>query len=510
MVELAKMTTSLLPPIPVYTDGTARQPRNGQIAFMVWLASPRSWHMAGILPTGIGKSWIARATQVAIPGTIIITSQNAHVDQYAKTYSDLVSVKGKEHYQDEAAYRSSRARMRTKPAIFNTASWYYYLMQSKNPIKPSVIILDEADEALSLLLEFATEKIRVPQEWFKADDIIDLVEARVAEIDVRLQELWLLPKVSKKAVSQYGSQLNKMSKLFKALTTNDYSLGWEISSDKKGQPTYYAKVVPTILPEYVRQKFFGNARVVLLSATLDPHRVEELVGPGADIFELDSPFILDQRPMFTCDPLPAKPGYGTDTSINAGHVARVWNEKLKELGPTLVHVPYGQQEVYVEAFKKFTKNVYVNNPTNKDVCVARFKETGGVWIASGCNVGLDLPECRVNIIPTLQYPSLASDYVNKRKSKRGGGKWYQAETLRHLTQALGRGCRHEEDWVVNWCPDPRFWSLYNDTVKTMPKALKSCVVFSDYRFYSFPEIYGEHKPTEIKEMLETRPFAMGY
>jgi hypothetical protein len=56
-----------------------------------------------VAPTGVGKSGIARAVQLA-DNADIITPSNALLDQYGRIYPTANIIKGVEHYETEEAF----------------------------------------------------------------------------------------------------------------------------------------------------------------------------------------------------------------------------------------------------------------------------------------------------------------------------------------------------------------------------------------------------------------------
>lgn len=172
----------MLPTMFQNFDGTGRDPRELQITALKWVAENRQRKFIAMqLPTGVGKSAIARAIQKASKGHIIVPS-NALLDQYQKTYTDVNFVKGKEHYvcepqqmyctdAEDFSMSCETCPMRTcktkakkgEPTVFNPISKFYAEVP---PARTAIV--DEGHkimDVLELLVseEFAYDRYKYPE-----------------------------------------------------------------------------------------------------------------------------------------------------------------------------------------------------------------------------------------------------------------------------------------------------------------------------------------------------------
>ena len=107
-------------------DGTTNQPRAEQRAYLEHLSAvwDNKRYFGLQAPPGIGKSYIARTIQRTVSNTAIITINNALVDQYAASYPDLNTLKGKDYYENEIELRRARERAEVQDTVFNPLSFY--------------------------------------------------------------------------------------------------------------------------------------------------------------------------------------------------------------------------------------------------------------------------------------------------------------------------------------------------------------------------------------------------
>jgi Rad3-related DNA helicase len=105
------------------------------------------------------------------------------------------------------------------------------------------------------------------------------------------------------------------------------------------------------------------------------------------------------------------------------------------------------------------RNIYTySNAREREQVLARFKQTGGVLIASSMERGVDLPDdlCTVTIIAKMPFQSLGDRQVAARLRTPDGESWYRVNTARALVQMTGRGVRHAGDRCVTYILDRQF------------------------------------------------------
>jgi Rad3-related DNA helicase len=140
-----------------------------------------------------------------------------------------------------------------------------------------------------------------------------------------------------------------------------------------------------------------------------------------------------------------------------------WQLKTHPNLNTIIHVTYSLGLQLSKVFPSFL----VNTDKNKLKIIEKFKTKGGVWLASGCSEGLDLPGdiCRLNLIPIVQMPNLADEWVKKRKAIRGGRQWYILLAIKQLQQQVGRSTRGATDKSIAIIGDSKIIRLVQENRK---------------------------------------------
>ncbi len=442
-------------------DGTSRDPNETQKHVLKFLSENWQNSVIGInAPVGSGKSFIARTIQRSVPGTIILTPDNALLHQYVSAYPELVACMGRENYADELAYIIAHGSYRQgKSAIFNYASYWYSIAQ-KGGSPPSCIVMDEADTALSSLLGFGERTLKVSKSEVGLP-LLELLSRRYASAEAAYA------KGADNMVAQKMREIRFKAAKNKYLDSLHKAEFWTHSYSKSE-----CKMKPLVVPPHVQERFFRDSKVVLLSATLAKQDLRDLTGREGCVFQsFSSPIPVSQRRIYAGSILSKSPKYGVDVSSEVAE----WVEKLRPLGSGLVHATYADAASWKNYF---TAHSHTNS--NKKQVLARFKQEGGVLLGSGMQAGIDLPDdlCRWNLIPRLQFPNTSDPFVERRKALLGGERWYEFEALRHVMQAAGRSTRNPGDWSVVVILDPRFAKLFNKHRDTLPEWFRESVSFT--------------------------------
>jgi Rad3-related DNA helicase len=110
----------------------------------------------------------------------------------------------------------------------------------------------------------------------------------------------------------------------------------------------------------------------------------------------------------------------------------------------------------------------------------QFKTRGGIWIASGCAEGIDLPGdlCRVNIIPILLYSNPYSPLVKKQLALPLGHLKYELHTIKIFIQQCGRSTRNESDYSTIYVGDTRLPGLIAKNIKYIPESFVKSIKWS--------------------------------
>ena len=479
-------------------DGTGRQLRPIQEEVVGWINSnyTENKHLVIQAGVGAGKSVIARTYQRAT-GATIITAQNSLVSQYCETYPDLNKVIGGTNYRcGEYLTNCLIAKNRynckgmvdvgccyqnalddfvaNRDSICNVMSAWVTSTRLKRKIASSVI--DEFHTVPQMLRQMTSSTIKFgPNErailrkfgWEKSDLVSEI--KLVKFFDARIAHLSKLIEKEKDE--------DQLDKLFQVrdnvmFTKTGFEDNPELYSLTFEEGTL--KVLPVKTPRVFVDKLLGK-HGLLLSATVLPHDVEEMMGNRSYLFyDAGTPIPAKQRPVIWT---PSRCGFSydkIDPSIIAQDIIRIYNEDKQ---PTVVHTTYGMAEKLKQHL--FGQDVIFHSKEEKPEALDRFKREGGLLIACGMSEGisLDYDICRKQIIVQLSFPNLSDTYVRKRKALEDGERWYLGETYKQFAQQLGRSTRAVDDFSTVFVLDSRFKFIYNQWVDLgfVPKYVRASV-----------------------------------
>jgi Rad3-related DNA helicase len=209
-----------------------------------------------------------------------------------------------------------------------------------------------------------------------------------------------------------------------------------------------------------------------MSGTLFEPDIKELV-PGEDYgyASFESPIPLERRPVLY-RPIADAVNYQTPPAEIAAAIEKVVQT-------------YPEQNMLVNLSYSDTRSVgdllrvphITHTKGTKSAVLRAFKQNGGVLLAAGCAVGIDLPDdlCRVIYIPRLLKPNLGDPAVKKRKALAGGQEWYDFQVIKTAVQALGRGARHEKDFCLGIIGDPAFSRLILKYYDKLPISITEAI-----------------------------------
>lgn len=448
-------------------DGSGREPRQVQIDTLKFLQDNWDTHttFALNLGVGVGKSYIARAVQLAT-GSHIITPSNYLIDQYKETYPKLNYLKGMSNYSCDSGiscydkvkvleqkacpdceYHSRRQKAEEGVNSLLNPMSYKYLVNKKK----KVIIFDEVHQASNMVLSLAgytfhKSKFTLPIEARNELDVINWIRKTYDNINT------LVDKAKEKdRLDILGKALSiqkALTPVHKALLTEPEKYYFKLNK-KEGT----LKVLPLFVPNSITEEFKLADKIILMSATLS-HRDIDVFGKGkVTIFNPPSPIPIENRQVIY-DPYEEMVNNSTDPEILLDHVKSAL-DKYRTDENTLIHIPYKWQE----RLKDLVPDEWItNNKTNKAEKIAEFKKEGGVFLASGCSEGVDFSgdECRLNLIPLITRPNITDDYVSKRMALEDGRRWYDSQTLIDTAQKIGRSTRGLTDWSTTVILDPMF------------------------------------------------------
>ena len=446
-------------------DGSARKPRDVQITALGWLAD--NWSSPGLvaqLPTGVGKSAIARAIQLQT-GAAILTPNNALLMQYGESYPDLNTLMGAEHYKcavggdhDDCTaceYVRARTRAEKEPTVFNPLSYVY------GPVNTDVVIVDEAHKLidfLRLLISYKFSKLKYNP---PANADARWIASKASEYN-RVGSVYKERKEVKKAAAafQKGKRLAVLAKLLE---------------DKPDDFVTYFEgdnwvIEPVEVPRSVIERALGKAKkVILLSATIPPKWAKQILGHRSfQYLDLPSPIPKESRKVVF------RPS-GLTAKSSPADVAKWIKQQLERYpGNAIVHVTYSMGL----ALAPYFPDAHIHTKQTKQSTLNRFKVHGGLWIAAGASEGIDLAGefGRVNLVPILPFANNRNP-LGQEQFKRDPGNYY-LETAVGFIQQAGRTTRGVDDWSVTVCGDNRLTWLLQKCDRELPKYFKEQIVWS--------------------------------
>ena len=461
-------------------DKSGREPRALQHELLSRLA--KQWDTnpcaALVASTGCGKSAISRAIQLCTDAAVI-TASNLLVNQFADEYR-VNRFFGALNYSNHGAYDAAKlaACDPENHNVFNSCS-FRTAQKCKEFRQPSVIIIDESQSCLSLLCELTTLTLPINRRYFlkssstSPDSVIQFLLGTIVEINLKAKAAFA--KGKKIDARRLENRTVKLEDLVDALKSEPEKYAcWTSYKACSFGTKYYLHVKPTSLPRSFVESFFRESKVILLSATVMPSDVVELLaGRKYTRIEAGSSVPVDRRRIYI-QPTESVLSY----PMPHKEVAERLDEILDNLPyrPALIHVTYGDMDAIAGHMKN--KVMVHDKETKKDV-LADWLRNGGVLMGAGMAEGLDLKDdlCRLNIITKCAFPNLGDDYVNKKLALPGGKRWYALQAMKTLIQATGRAVRSDKDFAVTIVLDGRVARLYNQVRDDVPDSFKESLVW---------------------------------
>jgi Rad3-related DNA helicase len=215
------------------------------------------------------------------------------------------------------------------------------------------------------------------------------------------------------------------------------------------------------VPRYLIKKMFPG-RIIMLSGTLMNPDLQEFLGSEKYVVcDLQSPIPKENRPVLL---LPT-PFRLNKAEMNYQKLVEDIESDILAFCPTgnvLVHVTYEMSERMLEYWT--LPKIITHDKKNKEEKLQRFISRGGIFVAAGCEEGLDLKGdlCHLNIIAKVRWPNLGDPWVQKRRAYYGN-LWYLCETLKTVIQSAGRSTRSATDRSLIIIKDPSFSALRDQT-----------------------------------------------
>ncbi len=476
-------------------DGTGRKPMGLQLEVLNWLEA--NWDKADVLaiqaPTGVGKSFIARTIQRATEARIVAPS-NLLIDQYSATYAGVNVLKGQSHYSctelegfscadkkamgqkpcEQCPYRACRRAALSKPTFFNPMS-LFYLQRDKDYERAEVLVVDEAHSVLDMLLLLSGKGFKVSKYGRpKTLDQIDTVEWLQRQSRILAD---LARELGKSDMKKFVAVQRELDAIQIVLDGLDEDLeNYQVYEERNQKGEEYIWVKPVTPPPGLIRRVLDADKVILLSATLlKPDAATLASGRSLGYLDAPSPIPAKQRPVVYA-PAPVPMNYKTDPQDVANHILKLVSRHPGE--NVIIHATYGLAKKIGPLLKSLP--LITHTQEDKDVKLEEFKRRGGVFLASGCAEGIDLPGdvCRVNIVPVLHRLNPMDPVVKKRLALPGGQAWYSLETLKTVIQQAGRSTRGLDDRSVTYVCDSQFPGTFLKQKQEMPISFTEAIVWN--------------------------------
>jgi ATP-dependent DNA helicase DinG len=473
-------------------DKSGREPRPIQTQALEWLQNNWTSKILAIqAPTGVGKSAVARAVQSEAGAHVIVTS-NVLMDQYTDTYTTVNSLKGKAHYScndlgvscEDAAeimgckegcpYQVARARAEDEPTFFNPYSLFFFNMMNEK-LKPRVLVIDEAHKLKDVIMGMAGKSFNSRKHDVPSSLADVSIEEWLGDCETQLRQ-------QARECGQAGDNKKALTLQNEAQSIHFVKQGfienpenYAIDLKKQSNGSRSLTIQPISPPRYIANRLLKSSKLILLSATLLQSDIREILGhDDFKYLDLPSPIPKEHRQIkYVPAPFPMN-------ALTPGEkVAEEINKLLeKHKGEnTIIHATYALAD---RIAKYLPSDIIRNTSENKDEKIKEFKTKGGVFLASGCSEGVDLPGdvCRVNIIPLLYRLNIGDPVIKKRLAKEDGRTWYNYETIKALIQQAGRTTRGAEDYSITYCLDPALPRLLLDRSLQIPQSLRESLIWT--------------------------------
>lgn len=478
-------------------DGTGRLPRPVQTNAFEWIGDnfPTGNHLVLRAPTGFGKSYVIKALQLQL-GCPVINNKNVLLEQNKADYPDANYYKGKLHYLCKKydmpcdkrksmcegsctscpLTESRDAADKGEPTYFNPMSYWYFLKRQTFHDSHNIII-DEAHSVLSQLRNLSNLSFKLKGDdlhYFKSrSDSLKTLSA----FDILEWYYWKMDslEVLLRITTSIRGKL-KLEELKERLT-----LVMTCVIEEEEKYSFFIQkntlhVQSINVSRFLIKKMFPG-RIILLSGTLMTPDLKEFFGNERySVCNLPSPIPKENRPVLF---LPTPFRLNKKEMDYARLVEEVESDILAfcPKGNVIVHTTYEMSERMLEYWT--LPNIITHDKKNKELKLQRFISRGGVFIASGCEEGLDLKDdlCHLNIIAKVRWPNLGDPWVQKRKAYYGN-LWYLCETLKTVVQSAGRSTRSSTDRSLIIIKDPSFSSLREQTraKKEMPEWFDESII----------------------------------
>lgn len=467
------------------------QARAGQSELLRTLE--RLWNQFDVFiicaPTAFGKSAVSRTIQEWAYSASLITPTNLLVNQFLTEFPECPTLHRLDSYSCEewqtncaehrgkaggfcrgcpAAADLARAKYRRGPGMYN-----YHIYLAHKLQRPTLIV-DEAHNLVPTLQDLLSGRI-----WIH--DYPELSAPPGTSHSEILHRLDKLPPHKRKHV--------KIQLLHEALTSKipHYVIQYTTDSfngkgTKRGEPEDRPciKLYPVDIGDSFDLFTRGETqKVILMSATIGPVDVTELGLQRKRVCYLQAahPIAPDRRPvqLLSIEDLNHENLEASGPRL-AEEIINIANYHAGEKG--VIHCTYQLSTMLSE---HLTDVRYIfHDRENKREQYQKFRdlapESGAVLVASGMYEGIDLPDDlgRWQVIAKVPWLSLADPAIRYKADREPD--YYRWSTLKHLIQACGRICRHEEDYGVTYVLDGSVNRLLAGSAHLLPSWFSDAIV----------------------------------
>lgn len=490
------------------------------------------------LPTGFGKSALAKTIIASQPQGFLLTATKQLQDQYVKDFSDkdTVSIKGRANYPcaiepslnvecgpcvvDKELLKKCKERKtchyyktRDNALLANTAltSYPYFLYSTfcgKFWKQRDVLILDEAHLLEQQLVQWAT--IRISPGELELDYGITLSEmpkeSGYQKYAAWLKEVW--NKISNKRNELFEEVKDLLDdKDPNSLTEEDleevlssHSDYYKIDKLYKRMDVFYStpdknswlvelegiELVLTPLKagdlfhRYMKQ--WGTKKVIFMSAT-----ILDMVGfcknmglkkENTAIVRVESEFPPEKSPIY----------YKPAGSMNYKELDNTMPNIIKAVDEILEKHPNERGIIHTGNYRiakeivekcKSSRLIMKNEGESNESLLFRHSQSKEptVVVSPSLTTGADLKDdlSRFQIVVKLPFLSLADKRV-KAKSNIDIN-WYTVEMFRTFVQSAGRSTRSSEDWSTTYVLDKSFYYFFNKHINWFPKQFTKRIIW---------------------------------
>lgn len=337
---------------------------------------------------------------------------------------------------------------------------------SPDPHGRGLVIIDEADLGEQELLSFAEVHIsaRRQQRWG-----LKPPKVTVADDWPEWVANYAIPKLERvRSLLPRGMDIKAMrerkalTQLIGDLRAIDFSTdNWlYVGSDVTG-----IRFKPVRVDQMAQKLLWRHGRRFLLMSATVVSAQEMATTLGIDSFayvEMPSSFAPERRPVIV-RPVADMSRKVAETSENGNYeemgqeIARILDDYPNER--VLVHTVSFALTEYLQGVLDSDRVLTYKAAAQRDEVLARYRATpGAVLLAPSLDRGIDLKDddCRVVIVAKVPWLDLSDKQTAARLYSPGGGHWYATATIRTLVQMLGRGMRHEDDYMDGYILDKQF------------------------------------------------------